>query len=207
MQPIPIVACFGEFLSLLSSSAGEIHVQSDLNLELGTIRKYYILCILPLLTQTCQQGYFKKEVLNSSPKSKTFHFFALINSLTELTGCFGSLFWCNMQHFPMNLVAFSWILVGKMGFYPSKFILPLSSYIESSVKLIGPVPDRQSCMPMPWHHLHHALQMRLYAWDLLQIPFFSTLLLSRHLVKGSSLSHWFINTIPKLIWLTFLLFL
>ncbi len=34
MQPIPIVACFGEFLSLLSSSAGEIHVQSDLNLEI-----------------------------------------------------------------------------------------------------------------------------------------------------------------------------
>ncbi len=32
MQPFPIVACFGEFLSLLSSTAGEIHVQSDLNL-------------------------------------------------------------------------------------------------------------------------------------------------------------------------------
>ncbi len=40
MQPIPIVACFGEFLSLLSSSAGEIHVKSDLNLEidLGILR-------------------------------------------------------------------------------------------------------------------------------------------------------------------------
>ncbi len=40
MQPIPIVACFGEFLPLLSSSAGEIHVQSDLNLEidLGNLR-------------------------------------------------------------------------------------------------------------------------------------------------------------------------
>ncbi len=23
---------------------------------------------------------------------------------------------------------------------------------------------------MPWHHLHHALQMRLYAWDHLQFP-------------------------------------
>ncbi len=34
MQPIPIVACFGEFVPLLSSSAGEIHVQSDLNLEI-----------------------------------------------------------------------------------------------------------------------------------------------------------------------------
>ncbi len=34
MQPIPIAACFGEFLPLLSSSAGEIHVQSDLNLEI-----------------------------------------------------------------------------------------------------------------------------------------------------------------------------
>ncbi len=34
MQPIPIVACFGEFLPLLSSSAGESHVQSDLNLEI-----------------------------------------------------------------------------------------------------------------------------------------------------------------------------
>ncbi len=36
MQPIPIVACFGEFLPLLSSSAGEIHVQSDLNLEIDS---------------------------------------------------------------------------------------------------------------------------------------------------------------------------
>ncbi len=34
MQSIPIVACFGEFLPLFSSSAGEIHVQSDLNLEI-----------------------------------------------------------------------------------------------------------------------------------------------------------------------------
>ncbi len=34
MQPIPIVACFGEFLPLLFSSAGEIHVQSDLNLKI-----------------------------------------------------------------------------------------------------------------------------------------------------------------------------
>ncbi len=44
-------------------------------------------------------------------------------------GCFGSLSWCNMKHFPMNLVAFSWILVDKMVLYPSKFILLLSSYI------------------------------------------------------------------------------
>ncbi len=34
MQPIPIVACFGEFLPIFSSSAGEFHVQSDLNLEI-----------------------------------------------------------------------------------------------------------------------------------------------------------------------------
>ncbi len=34
MQPIIIFACFGEFLPLLSSSAGEIRVQSDLNLEI-----------------------------------------------------------------------------------------------------------------------------------------------------------------------------
>ncbi len=47
MQPIPIGACLGEFLSLLSSSAGEIHVQSDLNLEidLGNLR---LLISLPL---------------------------------------------------------------------------------------------------------------------------------------------------------------
>ncbi len=40
MQLIPIVACFVEFLPLLSSSAGEIHVQSDLNLviDLGNLR-------------------------------------------------------------------------------------------------------------------------------------------------------------------------
>ncbi len=34
MQPISFCACFGEFLPLLSSSAGEINVQSDLNLEI-----------------------------------------------------------------------------------------------------------------------------------------------------------------------------
>ncbi len=60
MQLIPIVACFGEFLPLLCSSAGEVHVQSDLNLEIDF-------------------------------QSKTFHFLALINSLTELAVCFGSL--------------------------------------------------------------------------------------------------------------------
>ncbi len=72
---------------------------------------------------------------------KTFQFFALINSLTELVGCFGSLFWCDMKHFPMNLVAFSWILVGKMVLLPCKFILLLSSYSKSSVKLRRPVPE------------------------------------------------------------------
>ncbi len=74
-------------------------------------------------------------------QSKTFHFFALTNSLTELAGCFGSLSRCTMKHFPMNLVAFSWKLVGKMVLYPSKFILLLSSYIKSSVKLREPVPE------------------------------------------------------------------
>ncbi len=74
-------------------------------------------------------------------QSKTFHFFALINSLTELAGCSGSLSWCKMKHFPKNLVTFSWILVGKMVLYPSKLILLLSSYIKSSVKLRKPVPE------------------------------------------------------------------
>ncbi len=36
--------------------------------------------------------------------------------------------------------------------------------------------------------------------------FFSTFLLSHHLDKGSSLSHWSINTVPKLFWLTFVIF-
>ncbi len=36
--------------------------------------------------------------------------------------------------------------------------------------------------------------------------FFSTFLLSHHLDKGSSLSHRFINTVPKFFWLTFVLF-
>ncbi len=108
MQPIPIVACFGEFLSLFSSSAGDIHVQF---------------------------GFKSGDWLG---QSKTFHLFALINSLTELAGCFGSLSWCNMKHFPMNLVAFSWILV---VLYPSKFIPLQSSYIKLSVKLRGPVPE------------------------------------------------------------------
>ncbi len=70
-------------------------------------------------------------------KSKTFHFFAIIKSLTELAGCFGSLSWCNMKHFPMDLVAFFLILVGKMVQCPSKFILLLSS----SVKMRGSVPE------------------------------------------------------------------
>ncbi len=60
MQPIPIVACFGELLLLLYSSAGEIHVQSDLNLEID---------------------------LGSQRLSISLPF---INSLTELAGCFGS---------------------------------------------------------------------------------------------------------------------
>ncbi len=46
--------------------------------------------------------------------------------MTELAGRFGSLSWCNMKHFPINLVAFSWILVVKRVLYPSKFILLLS---------------------------------------------------------------------------------
>ncbi len=41
----------------------------------------------------------------------------------------------------MNQVAFSWILVAKMVLYPSKWILLLSSYIKSSVKSRGPVPE------------------------------------------------------------------
>ncbi len=69
-------------------------------------------------------------------RSKTFHFFALLKSLTELAGCVGSLFWCNKKHFPMTLVAFSWMMV----LYPSKFIL-LLPYIKSSVKLRGPAPE------------------------------------------------------------------
>ncbi len=109
MQPIPIVTCFGEFLLLLSSSAGEIHVQSDLNLETDlTIWDFPFLCPYKFLDWTGR--------------------------------CFGSLSWCNMKHFPMNLVAFSWILVGKMILHPSKLILLLSWYIKSSVKLRGPVP-------------------------------------------------------------------
>ncbi len=86
---------------------------------------------------SCSIGFKSGDWLG---QSTTFHFFALINSLTELAGCFGSLSWCNTKHFPINLVAFSWILVGKMVLYPSKFTLPLSSYIKSSVKLRGPVP-------------------------------------------------------------------
>ncbi len=42
MQLIPTVACFGEFLPLVSCSAGEIHVQLDINLEidLSNLRLY-----------------------------------------------------------------------------------------------------------------------------------------------------------------------
>ncbi len=57
MQPIPIVACFGDFLPLLSSSAGEIHVQSDLNLEIdfGNLR---LSIYLPLNSLTELAGCF-----------------------------------------------------------------------------------------------------------------------------------------------------
>ncbi len=138
-------------------------------------------------------------------QSKTFHFFALINSLTELAGCFGSLSWCNMKHFPMNLVAFSWILVGNMVLYPSKFILRLSSYIKSSVKLRGPVPEAAMhvhVMTTPPCFTDEAVCLGSFA-----VPFFSPhFLLSHHLGKGSSLSHRSINTVPKLFWLTFVLF-
>ncbi len=65
---------------------------------------------------SCSIGFKSGDWLG---QSKTFHLFSLINSLTELAGCFGSLSWCNMKHFPMNLVAFSWILVGKMILYMS----------------------------------------------------------------------------------------
>ncbi len=162
MQPIPIIACFGEFTLLFS------------------------------WWNSCLIGFKSWDWLG---KSKTFHFFTLQgikNPWFELAGCFGSLSWCNMKHFPMNLVAFSWILVGKIVLYPSKFILLLSSYIQSSVKF-----QRQPCMPTPWHHLHHALQMRLYAWDHLQFPFFLHIFAFHHLDKGSSLSHRSINTVPK----------
>ncbi len=137
------------FCLLLSSSADEIHVQSDLNLEIE--------------------------------QSKTFHFFGLIKSLTELAGCFGSLSWYNMKHFPMNLVAF-------LEYWQARWFCTLtnsfcysSSYIKSSVKL-----------------------MRLYAWD--HLLFFLHILLSHHLDKGSSLSHRSINTVSKLFWLTFVFF-
>ncbi len=137
---------------------------------------------------SCSIGFKSEDWLG---RSKTFHVFALINSLIELEGCFGSLFWSNMKHF--DLVVFSWILVDTMVLYPSKFIQLLSSYIKSSVKLRWSVPET-ACMLMPWHHLHHALQMRLYAG-------ISTLLFSHHLDEGSSLSHRSINTDPKLFWL------
>ncbi len=134
---------------------------------------------------SCSIGFKSGDWL----ESKTFHFFTLINSLTELAECFGSLSWCNMKHFPMNLVAFSWILVGKMVLYPSKLILLLSSYIKSLVKLRGPVPE--------------AVNLRSFA-----VPFFFyTFFLSHCLDKGSSLSYRSINTFPKLFWLTFVLFL
>ncbi len=110
-----------------------------------------------------------------------------------------------MKHFPMNLVAFSWILVGKMVLYPSKFIQLQSSYIKSSVKLRGPVPEtamhaHAMTTPLPCF-TEEAGCLGSFA-----VPFLFTFLLSHHLDKGSSLSHRSINTVPKLFWLTFVLF-
>ncbi len=126
-------------------------------------------------------------------QSKTLHVLALINSLTELGGCFGSLSWCNMKHFPMNLVGFSWILVGKMVSYPSKLIQLLSSYIKSSVKLSGPVPETA----MHAHAMTPPPPCFTDAWDLLQLPFFLHIFAFHLLDEGSSLSHRSINTDSK----------
>ncbi len=98
-------------------------------------------------------------------QSKTFHFFAL-----DWTG---RVFWVIvlMQYEALpNESGGIFLNIGRQdGFGPFQ-IYSLSSHIKSSVKLRGSVPET-ACMPMPWHHLHHALQMRLYAWDLLQFPF------------------------------------
>ncbi len=147
---------------------------------------------------SCSIGFEAGDWLG---QSKTFQFFAFIKSLTELAGCFGSLSWCNMKHFPMNLEACSWILVGKMILHPSKFILLLSSYIKSSVKMRGPAPET-ACMLRPWHHLHHALQMRIHAWDLLQFIYSPHFCFPITWDKGSSLSHRPINTLilPFYVW-------
>ncbi len=39
--------------------------------------KYYILCVLPSLTQTCQQGYFKW--MQAPPVQEDFDFLILLN--------------------------------------------------------------------------------------------------------------------------------
>ncbi len=75
-----------------------------------------------------------------------------------------------------------------MVLYPSKFILLLSSYIESSVKLRGPVPEtamhaHSMTPPLPCF-TDEAVCLGSFV-----VPFFSTLLLSHHLDKGSSLPH------------------
>ncbi len=59
---------------------------------------------------------------------------------------------------------------------------------------------------------HDTTSTMLYRWGcMLGIIYssllFSRFLLSHHLDKGSSLSHRSINTVPKLFWLTFVLFL
>ncbi len=58
---------------------------------------------------------------------------------------------------------------------------------------------------------HDTTSTMLYRWGCMlgifcSCLFFSTLLLSHHLDKGSSLSPLSINTVPKLFWLTFFLF-
>ncbi len=92
-----------------------------------------------------------------------------------------------MKHFPMNLVVFSWILVGKMVLYPSKFIQLQSSYIKSSVKLRGPVPETamhvHAMTTPPPCFTEEAVCLGSFA-----VPFLFTFLLSHHLDKGSSLS-------------------
>ncbi len=58
---------------------------------------------------------------------------------------------------------------------------------------------------------HDNTSTMLYRWGCMlgiiySSFFFSTFLLSHHLDKGSSLSHRSINTVPKLFWLTFVIF-
>ena len=71
---------------------------------------------------------------------RTFHFFALKNSLVAFAVCFGSLSICTVKRRPMSSEAFGWTWADIIARNTSEFILLLLSAVTSSINTREPVP-------------------------------------------------------------------